>query len=457
VVHVFARDDKGIGRGVDKLIQLSRTKKLERGPTGRRDFRAEGPVVGGKLWGAQFEPAAEPTSEGQRHLRKPRNFLLPERMGVPVREAAISSDGKFIAVTTDGYADNLFLLNSAGKLMWSKKVGVMHARNPRFSRDGTKVQCRSGQGGGTHLLDTRTGRIIKEVRGQADLIRGKKKEEKQKPPYPPELKIDGNTISRQGRWSYKTPAGQKVRNIAVSEDKRWMIINAWTDAQRYWNDGKPILVFLDYRTGHVAWTKATTGINPGHSTVGMLTGNIVVLQDGDSQGRTMFNLLSPRDGSTVYSYTGLPGGGGGAPYKISPDGSYIMLPVGGADPQLRVVFLRGAKKDLVIRFGEAVRSFELVQNGKRVLVASWDSHVYMVDVKTGKLVWKTPTTGGPRARLMPNRKRVLVTTHVGWVSFLDAGSGEVLWANDLNAPEAQPNLREMIAKWVERDDALTAE
>ncbi|MDK1031556.1 MAG: PQQ-binding-like beta-propeller repeat protein, partial [Planctomycetia bacterium] len=458
VVHVFARDEDGLRRGVDKLIEVSRIAKMDREPTTRRDFRAEGPVVGGKLWSVKFAPAAaEPQTAGQRHSRKSYNFLLPERMGVPIREAAVSRDGKFIAVTTDGYGENIFLLSSGGKLMWSKKVGVMHARTPRFSRDGRKVQCRTNQGGGTHLLDTRTGRIIKEVRGGADLVGIRKKEEKKKPAFPPEVKIKGNTISRGTAWSYKTPAGQKVRNVAVSEDKRWLILNAWTDAREYWHTGKPILVFIDYRTGDVRWTLGTKGIKPGHNKVGLLAGGIVILQDSDAQGRMMFNLLSPRDGSTIYSYVGLPGGGGSAQYEISPDGSYIMLPLGGADPQLRVVFLKGKKKDRAIRFGEAIRSFELMQNGKRVLVASWDSHVYLVEVKTGKTIWKTPTNGGPRAMLTADRKRVLVTTHVGWVYFLDAGSGRELWKKDLNGPEAQPNLRQKLAKWVKRDDNLRAE
>ncbi|MDK1031682.1 MAG: PQQ-binding-like beta-propeller repeat protein, partial [Planctomycetia bacterium] len=468
VVHVYANDDKGLERGVDKLIRLAQIPQMTRDPTLRRTFNTqEGPVVGGEILAKRMKPTPNaPTTDGQKHSRRRENFLIPGRMGVPIRGWAISRNGKYFAVGTDGYGENLFMFSRAGKLMWKKKVGVLNVRFLNFSKDSRKLQCSSNVEGtdntnfiveNTCVFDTRSGRRLKFLFGKQDPLGVEQKEVKKEvaAAKPVGYKKQGAKLTRivggKEAWSFTNEKGQQVINVDISPNAKWVVLSAWSGGQP-WISGNPILVLLNGKTGRKIWEQPTDGVTPGHNTVKVTDGGAVILQDGSPQGQ-MFNILRAKDGKNVYSYLGLPGSGDQAPFQIGPGGKTILLDFGGMRPEFRLKHLHRKTPAKVIKFDQEIQSRATTPDGKRLLLGTWDGFVSLLDKKTWETLWRTETYGGPYATFTPDHKNVFVTTYVGWVYLLDAKTGEVVWKKDLNEAEAVPNLYAKVAKWL--DDNTT--
>jgi len=179
--------------------------------------------------------------------------------------------------------------------------------------------------------------------------------------------------------------------------------------------------------------------------------------DHDGEGRPMFNLLNHKDGSTRYSYTGQPGGGGGLPFKIGPGGEWIVVQVGGSNPHIRLVYMDAKKQDAIFYFENEVNQQEFTPDNSKLLVGLWGGMVTALDMNTGRPIWQTTVQGdGPRVMFSKDLKNVLVTCFTGQVSYLDADTGEILWTADLNAAEAAPGLYDKCIKWMDENtnDAL---
>ncbi|MDK1032081.1 MAG: hypothetical protein QGD94_08755, partial [Planctomycetia bacterium] len=194
------------------------------------------------------------------------------------------------------------------------------------------------------------------------------------------------------------------------------------------------------------------GIQPGHNKVGLLDSGVMLLIDGDAQGRPMFNLLGPKAGKTVYSFTGMPGAAGaGLPFKIGPGGEWIMVQAGGTDPHIRIIYLTGKSRDKIIRFDDEVNQQQFTPDNSKLLAGVWENEVVMIDMATGKRLWTTKTGIGPRILFSSDYKFVLVTTFLGQVHYLNAKNGDILWSKDLNAAEAVPGLHGKLAKWLDEN------
>ncbi|MDK1031966.1 MAG: hypothetical protein QGD94_08180, partial [Planctomycetia bacterium] len=253
VVSVYGHDDKGLEKGVKKLIEICRKTSVKKPLSPRLNFDPEGPVVGGKVIGSRIKPAAKaPTTSGQKQSRKSRS-LIAHRFGIPLRGAAISPNGKYIAVGTDGYGENLFVYNNKGKLLWQKKVGVLNVQFLAFSKDSRKLQCSSnvfgrekpveGQVGpiefkveNTSVFDVRSGRRLQFLFGKKDPLGVVKKVKKVDPSAaPPGLAKDGNkltkTVPGKTAWTYTVGESRVIQMVALSPNGKWVGFSAWSGNQ----------------------------------------------------------------------------------------------------------------------------------------------------------------------------------------------------------------------------------
>ncbi|MDP6381375.1 MAG: hypothetical protein QF662_08530, partial [Phycisphaerae bacterium] len=406
VISVYGHDDEGLEKGVNKLIEICRKTSLRKPLSPRLNFDPEGPIVGGRLIEQRVKPAEAAPVVGEQNQSRESKSPIAHRFGIPLRGAAISPNGKYIAVGTDGYGENLFVYNNKGKLLWQKKVGVLNVQFLKFSKNSRKLQCSSnvfgrekpveGQVGpiefkveNTSVFDTRTGKRLEFLFGKKDPLGVVKKSEKVDPAaLPPGFAKEAGkltkTVGGKPAWTYTASGGQAIQKVAVSPNGKWVGLSAWSGNQA-WLGGKPILALLDAKTGEKVWEKATDGIQPGHNKVGLLDSGVMLLIDGDAQGRPMFNLLDRRSGKTVYSFTGMPGAAGaGLPFKIGPEGEWIMVQAGGTDPQIRIIYLTGKSKDKIIRFDDEVNQQQFTPDNSKLLAGVWEDQVVMIDMATGK-------------------------------------------------------------------------